>query len=154
MSEPDPVEEFKKGLTFLRNNYAHKAVPHITTAVELDKANPFYLSYLGLAIAAAERNWDKAEEICYRAVQMKRTQAELYINLAEVYRLAGKKDDAVEVLTIGRQMTRKDPRILAALRKYGIRRPPVISFLDRQNFLNKKLGKVRYRILKSMGKEL
>jgi Flp pilus assembly protein TadD len=154
MSEQDAVVEFKKGLTFLRNNYARKALPHIGKAVELDKANPFYLSYLGLAVAAADRNWDEAEEICYRAVKMKRTQAELYINLAEVYRLAGKKDEAVEALIVGRQMTKKDPRILAALRKYGIRRPPVISFLDRKNFLNRKLGRVRYRVLKSLGKEL
>jgi Flp pilus assembly protein TadD len=154
MSEPDAVEEFKKGLTFLRNNYAKKALPHISKAVELDKANPFYLSYLGLALAAADRNWEEAADVCHRAVQMKRTQAELYLNLAEVYRLAGKKDEAVEALVIGRQMTKKDPRILEALRKYGIRRPPVITFLDRQHFLNKKLGKIRYRILKTLGKEL
>ncbi len=152
MNEKDPVGEFKQGLKFLRNNYAKKALPHISKAVELDKANPFYLSYLGLALAAAERNWDEAEEICHRAVKMRRSQAELYLNLAEVYRLAGRKDEAVETLILGRQMTKKDPRILAALRKYGIRRPPVLSFLDRQNFLNKKLGKARYRILKSMGK--
>ena len=154
MIAADPVEEFKEGLKFLRNNYAKKALMHFTKAAELDKANPFYLSYLGLTLAAAERNWDEAEEICQRAVKMKRTQAELYLNLGEVYRLAGRKDEAVETLILGRQMTRKDPRILAALRKYGIRRPPVFPFLERQNFLNVKLGKVRYRVLKSMGKEL
>jgi Flp pilus assembly protein TadD len=154
MNDPNPVEEFKVGMKFLRNNYAKKALSHFRMAVELDKANPFYLSYLGLALAAAERNWDEAEDICQRAVKMKRTQAELYVNLAEVYRLAGRKDEAVETLTLGRQMTRKDPIILAALRKYGIRRPPVLPFLDRRNPLNKKLGKVRYNILKSMGKEI
>jgi Flp pilus assembly protein TadD len=154
MNATDPVEEFKEGLKFLRNNYAKKAMVHFTQAAELDKTNPFYLSYVGLTLAAADRNWDGAEEICQRALKMRRTQAELYLNLAEVYRLAGRKDEAVETLILGRQMTRKDPRILAALHKYGIRRPPVLSFLDRQSFLNKKLGKARYRILKSMGKEL
>ncbi len=154
MSAPDPVTEFKEGLKYLRNNYAKKAMAHFTRAAELDKTNPFYLSYLGLTLAAAERNWDAAEEICQRAVKMRRTQAELYLNLAEVYRLADRKDEAVEALTLGRQMTRKDPRILAALRKYGIRRPPVLPFLDRQNPVNRKLGMARYRILKSMGKEL
>ena len=154
MIATDPVAEFKEGLKFLRNNYAKKAMVHFTKAAELDKTNPFYLSYVGLTLAAAERNWDEAEEICQRAVKMRRTQAELYLNLAEVYRLAGRRDEAVETLVLGRQMTKKDPRILAVLRKYGIRRPPVLSFLGRQNFLNVKLGKARYRILKSMGKEL
>jgi Flp pilus assembly protein TadD len=154
MNATDPIEQFKVGLKFLRNKYAKRAMVHFSKAAELDKTNPFYLSYLGLTLAAADRNWDEAEEICQRAVKMRRTQAELYLNLAEVYRLAGRKDEAMETLILGRQMTRKDPRILAALRKYGIRRPPVLSFLDRQSFLNKKLGKARYRILKSMGKEL
>lgn len=154
MNATDPVAEFKEGLRFLRNNYAKKAMVHFTRAAELDKTNPFYLSYVGLTLAAAERNWDEAEEICQRAVKMRRTQAELYLNLAEVFRLAGRRDEAVETLVLGRQMTKKDPRILAALRKYGIRRPPVLSFLDRQNVLNVKLGKARYRILKSMAKEL
>jgi len=32
------------------------------------------------------------------------------------------------------------------------RRPPVLPFLDRNNFLNRKLGKVRYRVLQSLGR--
>jgi len=152
MTEDDAVTEFKEGLALLRNNYAHKALPHFRHARELDKANPFYLSYMGLALAAAERNWDQAEEFCYQAVQMKRIQPELYINLAEVYRLAGKRQDAIETLSQGLQMTKQDARIAEMLRRYGFRRPPVIPFLDRDHFLNRKLGQLRYRVLTSLGR--
>ncbi len=153
MSETEAVKEFKEGLSFFRNNYASKAVPHFNRALELDAKNPFYLSYLGLALAAAEKRWEEAEDFCFTALKMKRTQPELYINLSEVYRLAGRKEDAIETLTNGLPMTKKDPRLVKALHKLGIRRPPVLTFLDRNHFLNRQLGKLRYKLMKSTGKE-
>jgi Flp pilus assembly protein TadD len=152
MVEVDAVAEFKEGMALLRNNYARKALPHFTRALELDKANPFYISYLGVAMAAGERNWDAGEELCLQAVKMRRTQPELYLNLADVYRLAGKRQEAIETLTQGLQMTKRDPRIAEALNRYGSRRSPVLPFLDRNNVLNRRLGKLRYRVMRSLGR--
>lgn len=153
MDQDEAITEFKSGLTQLNNQYASKALEHFNKAVELDERNPFYISYLGLAMAAAQQKWQDAEELCYSAVRMKRTQPELYMNLAEVYRLQGKRQDAVETLLEGLPLTKRDARIAKALRKYGVRRPPVFSFLDRDHLLNKHLGKVRYKVLLSIGKE-
>jgi Flp pilus assembly protein TadD len=152
MAEVDAVTEFKEGLALLRNNYAHKAMPYFTRALQREKANPFYLSYLGVAMAAAERKWDEAEELCMQALKMRRTQPELYLNLADVYRLAGKRQDQIETLFQGMQMTNRDARIAEALRRHGVRRSPVIPFLERGSFLNRELGKLRYRVLRSLGK--
>jgi Flp pilus assembly protein TadD len=154
MSKEDAVKEFKRGLTQLNNEYASKALVHFANAAKQDEQNPFYISYLGLAMATAQQKWEKAEDLCYSAVRMKRNQAEMYLNLAEVYRLQEKRQDAVEILLEGYPLTKRDPRIGKALRRYGIRRPPVLSFLDREHVLNKGLGKIRYRVLKSVGKEL
>jgi Flp pilus assembly protein TadD len=154
MDQEDAITEFKAGLTQLNNQYVSKALAHFSRAAELDAKNPFYLSYLGLAMAAAQQKWQDAEDLCYSAVRMKRTQAELYLNLAEVYRLQGRRQDAVETLLEGYPLTKRDPRISKALRKYGVRRPPVLTFLDRNHVLNRNLGRVRYRVLKSIGKEL
>ncbi len=153
MDQEEAITEFKAGLSQLNNQYASKALAHFNKAVELDDKNPFYISYLGLAMAAAQQKWQDAEDLCYSAVRMKRTQPELYMNLAEVYRLQGKRQDAVETLLEGLPLTKRDARIAKALRKYGVRRPPVFSFLDRNHLLNKHLGKVRYKVLLSMGKE-
>jgi Flp pilus assembly protein TadD len=152
MAEVDAVTEFKEGLALLRNNYAHKAMPYFTRALQREKANPFYLSYLGVAMAAAERKWDEAEELCTQALKMRRTQPELYLNLADVYRLAGRREEQIETLFQGLRMTKRDPRIAETLKRYGFRRPPVIPFLERDNILNRELGKLRYRVLKSLGK--
>jgi Flp pilus assembly protein TadD len=153
MSQEDAVMEFKEGLNQLHNQYASKALAHFSNAAKLDEKNPFYISYLGLAMAAAQQKWEDAEDLCYSAVRMKRTQPELYLNLAEVYRLQGKRQNAVETLLEGLPLTKRDPRIGKALRKYGVRRAPVFATLDRNHFLNRNLGKIRYSILKSMGKE-
>lgn len=154
MSETAAVKEFREGLALLGNGYASKAMDHFSRAVELDRTNPFYLSYRGLALAAAERNWDEAEEICYTALRMRRTQPELYLNLAEVYRLAGKKSDAVETLSTGLRFTKRDARLAQALRRLGNRRPPVLGFLDRESFLNKELGRLRHKVLKTFGRKV
>lgn len=152
MAEVEAMSEFKEGLAMLRNNYANKALQHFSRALELDKMNPFYISYLGVAMAAGQRNWDSAEDLCTQALKMKRTQAELYLNLAEVYRLAGRRQDAVETLSLGLTMTKRDPRISEALTRYGYRKPPVLPFLERDHFLNRELGKLRYRMMRSLGR--
>ena len=149
MPEADAVAEFKEGLSLLRNNYARKAQEYFSRALEQDKSNPFYFSYLGLAMAAGQRDWDAAEELCLQAIKMRRAQPEFYLNLADVYRLAGKRSEAIETLSQGVVMTERDGRISEALSRYGRRRAPVIPFLERDHFLNRGLGKLRNRFAKS-----
>jgi len=154
MPNIDAINAFKEALKYMGNGYPDKALPLFTRACELDKANPFYMSYLGLALGMVEGKWDQAEEICMQAVKLKRTQAELYLNLAEVYRLQHKKEDAIDTLKTGVTLTRRDARLKKALSKYGLRRGPVLSFLDRKHFLNVQLGRMRYKVLKTLGKEV
>ena len=54
MSHPEAMREFKAGIDMLQNNFHRQALLHLKNAVDLDKANPFYLSYLGLALAMVE----------------------------------------------------------------------------------------------------
>ncbi|PYV12307.1 MAG: hypothetical protein DMG23_01590 [Acidobacteria bacterium] len=147
MKDSEALKAFKEGLKALRSSYSRSALGHMRKAVELDKENPFYLSYLGLALALADQDWIEAEDLCFTAVRMKRKQPELYLNLAEVYLRAGKKEDAVWILNNGLQLTKRDPRLVRALAKLGVRRPPILTFLDRKNFFNRQLGKLRRRIL-------
>ena len=57
MMDTEAFREFKQGLTFLRDNYAGKALPHMKRAVELEKNNPYYMSYLGVVLARSEKKW-------------------------------------------------------------------------------------------------
>ena len=170
--DTEALEEFKQGLSLLRNDYPGKALVHLRKAVELEKNNPYYLSYLGVALARTGKNWslveklssqalqmkrtppefDLAEKLCSQALQMKRTQPEFYLNLAEVYGLAGNKEDAIETLSRGLKFTKQNEHLADALRRFGSRRPPVLGFLAREHFLNRQFGKIRQYLLVSFGK--
>ncbi len=146
MSESEVVSEFKKGLMALRTGIPESAVDHFERAVEKDKGNPIYLSYYGLALARARRDWVKAEDSCLDALKMKRTEPHLYLNLAELYRRLGNVEYALNTVYSGLQFTKWDRRLVRVLEVLGVRRPPVLSFLNRKNVLNRHLGKLRYRL--------
>jgi len=151
MMDTEAFREFKTGLTFLRDNYVERALPHMRRAVELDKNNPYYMSYLGVVLARSEGKWGEAERLCDSAVRMKRNQAQLYLNLAEVYASAGRRDDAVEALESGLKYARRDVRLTIAMNKLTRRRPPVLHFLARKHPLNRHLGLLRHRTLRILG---
>jgi Flp pilus assembly protein TadD len=148
MMDTEAFREFKTGLTLLRDNYAIRALPHMRRAVDLDKNNPYYLSYLGVVLARSEGKWGEAERLCDSAVRMKRNQAQLYLNLAEVYSAAGRRGEAVEALQTGLKYARRDVRLTIAMNKLTSRRRPVLSFLGRRHPLNRQLGIIRHRALR------
>jgi Flp pilus assembly protein TadD len=152
MLETEAFREFKQGLTLLRDDYPAKALPHMRRAVELDKNNPYYMSYLGVILARSEQKWAEAEQLCDSAVRIKRSQAQLYLNLAEVYATAGRREDAVEALQSGLKYARRDVRLSMALNRLMERRQPVLSFLSRRNPLNRQLGILRHRTLQMFGR--
>src|SRR6202171_5787719 len=115
MMDTEAFREFKTGLTYLRDNYATKALPHMRRAVDLDKNNPYYMSYLGVVLARSEHKWGEAEKLCDSAVRMKRNQAQLYLNLADVYKEAGRTEDAVEALQAGLKFARRDVGLQIAM---------------------------------------
>src|SRR6201993_5170747 len=133
MLDTEAFREFKTGLTFLRDNYAGKALPHMRRAVDLDKNNPYYMSYLGVVLARSEQKWGEAERLCDTAVRMKRNQAQLYLNLAEVYATAGRREEAVEVLEAGLKYARRDIRLTIAKNRLGARKTPVLLFFSREH---------------------
>jgi tetratricopeptide (TPR) repeat protein len=151
MLDTEAFREFKQGLTLLRDDYALKALPHIRRALDLDKNNPYYMSYLGVALARSEEKWGEAEKLCDAAVRMKRNQAQLYLNLAEVYKSAGRNEEAIDALQAGLKYARRDVRLTIALNRLIPRRPPVFSFLSRRNLVNRGLGRLRHRALQAFG---
>lgn len=150
--DTEAFREFKTGLTLLRDNYANKALIHIQRAAELEKNNPYYMSYLGVALARTEKKWADAERMCDTAVRMKRNQAQLYLNLAEVYMSSGRKDDAREALIAGMKYARRDIRLHIAMAKLTPRRSPVFTFLERKHPLNRHFGMLRHKTMRVFGR--
>ncbi len=148
MIQVEAFHEFRAGLALLRGGDANKALPHLKCAFEEEPANPFYISYMGVAIAATEQKWAEAEELCRSAIRMSRRQAQLYLNLAEVYVGADRKQDAADTLVRGLRYAPHDRRLKMGLDRLAMRRPPVLPFLARTHAVNRNLGKLRHQAIR------
>ena len=147
MPDSSAVSDFKEGVRLLQDGFPTDAYECFHRASELEKQNPYYLSFLGVSMGRAENKWDTAVDLCETALKMKRNEAQLYLNLAEVYRRAGQRDDAIALLDQGLTYFNGDPRFKKARAGLGKRRPPVFSLLERGHVLNRFFGKIRHRIL-------
>jgi len=151
-TEHDPVVEFREGVELLKNEYPEKALIRLRRAFERDRHNPYYISFLGLSIARAEQKWDQAMELCETAIKLKRTEIQFHMNLVEVYSLAGWREKALNKLDAALRLFDNDARLKRARSKVVQRRAPVLPFFGRSHFLNRKLGKLRHRMLKRLDK--
>jgi tetratricopeptide (TPR) repeat protein len=148
----DPMDEFRKGVEFLKNEYPQKALVSLRRAFESDKHNAYYSSFLGLAIARAQRKWDQASELCEIAVQLKPKEIQFHLNLGEVYALAGRREKSLDKLDHALEIFGADARLKQARSKVENRRTLLLPFFGRKHFLNRNLGKLRHRILGSVSK--
>ena len=148
MMDIQAFQEFRAGLGVLHDGNAQNAIPHFRSAFEREPSNPFYLSYLGMALGAGEQQWVEAEKLCRSAVKMSRHHAQLYLNLAEVYTAADRKQEAADALSQGLRYVPGDTRLKMAISRLATRRTPVLSFLPRDHVVNRKLGKIRHNVIR------
>ena len=150
MMDTEAFREFKTGLNLLRDNYAD--VRCRTCAAPLIWTRTILITCpISACVLAAEKKWGEAESLCDSAVRMKRNQAQLYLNLADVYKTAGRRDEAVEALQAGLKFARRDIRLTIAMNKLLPRRSPVLRFLGRTHPINRQLGILRHRTLNMLG---
>jgi len=131
-------------LTGVRMMYACRysdALVHFQEAVVLEPQARGYLSYLGLAVAHAERKFSDAEHMCRRAIEAEYHRPEHYHNLGEVYLLADRRGDAVKAFNQALSWNPSFEASQDALRKLGVRRSPVVPMLPRSHPINVILGR-------------
>jgi Flp pilus assembly protein TadD len=148
MAEVEALTSFKQGVQLLKGGYPQRALVELRRCVEIESANPYYLSFLGLAIARSERKWAEATRLCETALQMKRKELQLHLNMAEVYVASGHRESAIDTLDRAKESFGPDARLVKARSRIEKRRSPILPFLPRQNALNVRLGKLRHRVSK------
>jgi len=147
MLDVDAFKDFREGLGRLRDGDAIAAIELLRQAAKRDPENPYYLSYFGLGLGHAEGMWGEAERLCHRAVCRGRRQAQLYLNLAEVYIASGRRQAAADTLALGLHYMPHDARLRDEFSRLVMRRPQVLRFLPRTHPVNRALGRLRHLFL-------
>jgi tetratricopeptide (TPR) repeat protein len=99
-----------------------------------------YLSYYGLCLAMVSNRFRQARRICEGAVRSEFFDPDLHLNLGMVYARTGDRRSAFNALLNGLRLNPRHAGLVRAIRRMGIRRPPILGFLSRANPLNRVLG--------------
>jgi len=136
-------DHFRRGRDSLACGAAPEALEHLRTAHQIDRENPRYRSYYGLAIGLVERRFDRALELCRSAAKEEFFNPDLYHNLARVHLGFGFKAEAIRYLRRGPMIDPANAAMHEDLRKLGTRARPPLGFLPRRHPLNRVVGRLR-----------
>lgn len=136
----DKNENFTEGLKKLSKNNLEEALKLFDKAYKSDKENPMFMSYYGMTSALKWNEIGLGIELCTKAVKKGYFKPQLYANLSKVYVAANNKKGALTVIKKGLSFDHDNKDLNKILIDLGYRKRPIIPFLKRSNFLNKKLG--------------
>ncbi len=113
---------------------------------EVDRlhSTPKVRSFLAYCRAKVKNEFSDAIYVCTEALTEEPVNADHYLNLGRIYLLANKRGPALKAFRKGIKLG-PHPQLMQELRKYEMRKSPVLSSLHRDHFLNLKLGKLLTR---------
>jgi tetratricopeptide (TPR) repeat protein len=138
MTEAELEMLFAKGVQALARGEWTTALASFENAARL-KSTPLHNSFFALCVARERGQFKKAIALCTEALEAEPDNSVLYLNLGKVYLLQKERDEAIRIFRqgLGREA---NEQIIAELDRLGVRKPPPLSFLKRDNPLNRYLG--------------
>lgn len=141
----DTNEIMEKGIRLAREEHYHDALKVFDQDLSFAQ-NPTAMSYYALSLAAAEDNYERAISLCLIAAEKEFYNQDVYLNLGRIFLMNGQKTYAIKAFKKGLKIDSTHEGIICELKRLGIRRRPVLSFLERQHPVNKFLGLLSYKI--------
>src|SRR5262249_6606842 len=94
-------------------------------------------SSYALCLARVEGKRKMAADLCQKAIKLQAYEGKHWANLVRVYIAAKNRKKAVETLDGSMKKLRNDPELLRVRQEIGYRQAPMLTFLPRQNPINK-----------------
>jgi tetratricopeptide (TPR) repeat protein len=140
MSKAEAAEFFIEAMEALNGGDTGTAMDLLEKAVSLERV-PLYCSTLAFCLAKEKRDFKRAVSLCKEAIKNDPRDSKNFLHLGRVHLLAYQKKEAIRIFNMG--LRYEDNReIVAELKKLGTRKEPVIPLLERENPINKYLGKL------------
>lgn len=105
-----------------------------------------FYSYLGYGIALREQRLEEGLKLCRHSIKIEFYHPENYWNLARALLLANDRRGAVKAVREGLKIDPHHEELLLLQKELGNRRSPVLTFLARDNPVNRFLGALRHKL--------
>lgn len=138
MVAADLQELIREGVTEARKGNTLLARMHLEEAVKKTR-NPEVLAWYGYCLARDKKLFGQAIGLCKEALEATPDNSDIYLAAGKIYLLAGRKRSALVAFNKGLKMGRNEA-IMKQLHLIGVRKNPVLPFLERDNTLNVYLG--------------
>ncbi|MGQ9571017.1 MAG: tetratricopeptide repeat protein [Thermodesulfovibrionales bacterium] len=151
----DYLDEIK---TFLQKKQYKEAFKLLNIALDFYPDEPFFLSYYGCLESGFNKNYKDGIDACLKVIKLIKEKMPyghefyypiLYLNLGRSYLASGNKKYAFESFQRGLVFDNDNKDLLREIRKLGIRKRPILSFLPRSHLINKYIGKIFHRLIHS-----
>jgi len=119
------------------------ALELLASAAEVAPEHARIRSLLGLSVAYVERDFTRARTLCESAAKQEFFNPDVYLNLARVYLVFGRRSEALRYLRRGQMIDPGNESIRLEMRELGSRRTPIVPFLPRGHPINRALGGAR-----------
>ena len=149
-------ELFRRAEIQINRGRFREASAILAQALKMAPDNPIYVSHLGYCVGMLG-NLPDGEKMCRRAMKMAPTVPIILVNLGRMLVEKGLRQEARILFTQAYQIDNTSSPAALELSRLGVRKPPILPFLGRENPLNKYLGILRYRLgklFKSKNNEL
>lgn len=136
--EVEAVVEFEQARESLAAGHALAALAHLEKALKLQD-NPSWYSYLGYCVAKQRGQIKNGVQLCLSSLKLEPEEPVHYLNLGKIHLLSGNKSEALRIFREGMSKGRHE-EIQRMLDEIGVRKPPIITSLPRNNPVNRLLG--------------
>jgi len=142
-------QSFDRGREALDSGRWTEALAYFEAAVAIERGAGItipqarYLSYYGLCLALAGRQFHTAMKVCREATAIERYNPDMHWNLGRVLLACQRRKEAYAAFLHGLRHEPTHAGIRREIVRMGRRRRPVLPFLSRRNPINVFLGRRR-----------
>ncbi len=139
-------ELFNKAEKLIRKGDYRDAAVLVGEALRIFPEHPLYISAMGLC-TGMQGNLLDGEKMCRKALSLSDTREPLLlVNLGKILLEQGARKEARTYFTKAYALDNTSAPAALELSRMGVRKRPVLPFLDRSHPLNVQLGRVRHQI--------
>ncbi len=133
-----------KGITAAESGQLTAAHAYLEQAANIHQS-PEVMSYRAYCLALGQKQLQAALALNRKALDLEPNNSLHFLIMGRILLFAGHREKAIKAFRRGLR-TSPNAKIIAELKKLGLRREPVFKGLERRHFLNRYTGKMLSRL--------